>query len=107
MELTDYILAIKVAIVAYIYSDVLTEGDMILNGVFHFLDKRLPEWLFKPVIGCYRCVAGQLALWSFLYIKWDQYGSGFNVGLIANHIFFISLTIFIVWITNKIYRLGN
>lgn len=101
MDLSLYILSLKIAIVAYIYSDVLTEPGMIFNGLFHLLN-RLPEWLFKPLIGCYKCVAGQMALWCYVPIYYSTTSSVLHCA--GNHIFFVSLTIFLTWIINKVYR---
>jgi membrane-bound metal-dependent hydrolase YbcI (DUF457 family) len=117
MEL--FIFSLKLAIVAYIYSDVLTEGGMILNPMYVFLDtwkynkragkKLIPEWLFKPLIGCYKCVAGQMALWSFFVVNYSEYiniKSIFELSvLIGNHLFFITLTILLSCLTQRIHRL--
>jgi hypothetical protein len=117
MEL--FIFSLKLAIVAYIYSDVLTEGGMILNPIYVFLDtwkynkctgkKLIPEWLFKPLIGCYKCVAGQMALWSFFVVNYSEYiniKSIFELSvLIGNHLFFITLTILLSCLTQRIHRL--
>ena len=54
---------------------------------------RMPEWLCEPLGGCEYCVAGQLALWYYLYKNWHEYD-------IIEHILFITLTIFIVEIIN-------
>ncbi len=100
MEINDYILSIKLAIVAFVYSEVLTEPGMALNWLFHLLNK-LPEFLFKPLIGCFKCVSGQMALWVFLYFNWN----GYDLIAFGNHVFFISLTIIASWIVSKIWNL--
>lgn len=65
---------LAVAISAYTYAVILTEPGMILNGVYNWLYRKSyhPEvaagkWWFKPLIGCERCFAGQLANLLFLY----------------------------------------
>lgn len=117
MELSFF--ALKVAIVAYIYSDVLTEPGMILNSLYVKLDtwyvnectgkKMIPEWLFKPLIGCYKCVSGQMALWSFFVVNFSEYmniKSIFELSvLIGNHLFFIMLTILLSCLIQRIHRL--
>ena len=114
-----HIYAFMCAIVGYIYSDVLTEGGMIFNSLYKWLDyqncsgkRRLPEWIFKPIIGCFKCVAGQIALWTYLYINKSNYYLAFcnlnNIDLLINlaasHVYFICITIYITWIVNKVYR---
>ena len=117
MELSFF--ALKIAIVAYIYADVLTEGGMILNPLYVKLDtwrinpcsnkKVIPEWIFKPLIGCYKCVAGQMALWSFFVVNYSEYmniKSIFELSvLIGNHLFFITLTILLSCLVQRIHRL--
>lgn len=102
--------AFACAVVGFTYSQVLTAPGEVLNGLWHWLNKRVGkiEWLFKPLIDCYRCVTGQLALWS----------SAFQLPSMANHFgeartwvtFFaqtattVCLAIFISLILNKIYN---
>lgn len=93
----------SLAVVAYVYSMVLTEPEMILNPWYNFLDKHLSRWpwLFKPLIGCFRCVAGQMAFLHFLfrYLKagsFEDYNAGF-------HIFTICFTILLSQLIHKTY----
>lgn len=87
--------SLMIAIIAFVYSDVLTEPKMILNPLYLELEKILPEQIFKPIIGCFKCVAGQMALWSYIFI--------FDYNFIM-HVFFICLTIYLSKIVCKIYR---
>lgn len=84
-----------VALVAFVYSVILTEGGMILNPWYNFLDRKIGEsWLFKPLVGCYRCVAGQMAFWYYIVkFRYD----------IFEHAFFISFAIFTAIVINKLY----
>ena len=34
-------------------------------GWYENLISRLPEWIYKPLGGCAKCFAGQIALWSY------------------------------------------
>lgn len=65
------------AVIAFIYSDILVQGDMILNPWYKFLEKHLSKkpWLFKPLVDCSKCVAGQVALWSFPFFYKHIYNS--------------------------------
>lgn len=95
-------LAAILAISAYVYSQVLTMPDMILNGWYCFLDKHVGKyrWLFKPLVECCYCVAGQLSLWVFVITNWYEFDvlAGVN---------FICLTIFFTEITQKIWLWKN
>lgn len=112
------ILPLMIAVTAFIYSDVLTEPGMLLNKVYRWLDysdcsnkRRVPEIIFNPLIGCFRCVSGQMALWVFMWNNSSKYMTfcrQFNlydlVNLIAFHIYFMSITIYLTWIISKVYR---
>jgi len=56
-----------IAVVAVVYADILTDTEMLLEGLYGWLRDRLPDWLFKPLIGCSKCFSGQLALWWFIF----------------------------------------
>jgi hypothetical protein len=65
--------------------------------IFHWYRKlicRLPEWLCRPLGGCYRCLTGQICLWYFLFTK------PFNI---VELLFFCSAGIFCSMIWNEIY----
>lgn len=42
-------------------------------GRYGNLLARLPEWLGKPLGGCSKCFAGQLALWSWFYFRYHWF----------------------------------
>lgn len=54
---------------------------MILNWLYNWLwavfknDERTNggHWIFKIIIGCEKCLAGQISLWLFLYLNYQQY----------------------------------
>lgn len=77
IELATLIYFIMVAhflgLVGVVYSIILTEPGMIFFNLYEKLQRKLPVWLFKPVIGCALCVSGQMALWCFmiLYTMFD------------------------------------
>ena len=56
--------------------------------------KRLPEYLYKPLGGCYICFTGQICLWYFIFTKPIN---------IVELLFFISAGILSAMIYNKIY----
>ena len=74
------LLCLACSATGYVYASHLTDGGQILNGWYNFLDRKIgtesdnPQmWLFMPLVGCYKCVTGQMALWSFLYLYWELY----------------------------------
>jgi len=67
------LLAIKCALIAYVYTVILTRPGMLFSGFFSWVSERVAcrpglEWLFKPIILCTHCVTGQLALWGLVFI---------------------------------------
>lgn len=98
-----YLLGLQLALTAYVYSNVLTEPGMILNGLYNWMEEALQaerkgwgQWVFKPLIGCFYCVAGQFAMWGYIV----AYRASYNV---FEHIFFICYTIFTVHLLHLIY----
>lgn len=81
-----FIEAYLISVTAIIYSEVLTDNGMILERLYVLLDK-LPDWLFKPLIGCVKCVSGQIACWYFIFNH--EYS-------LISHIAFMS---FVIWLT--------
>jgi hypothetical protein len=74
-------IAATVSFVAYVYSQVLTMPDMILNKVHNHVDRYFPKWLSYPLIVCFKCVSGQLAFWYYIIRYHDVYSIEFrNIG---------------------------
>lgn len=92
-------LTFAVAISAFVYSNMLTEEGMIFNSLFETLEEKLPEWLFKPLIGCQYCVAGQWSLWFFIYYAIFE-AKDYELYV---HIWFVMQTIFITKIITEFY----
>lgn len=61
------IYSILIACAAVAYSSIITEKYQLLHGLHDFLERKLPKYLFFPLIGCHKCVAGQWGLWLFLF----------------------------------------
>lgn len=102
-------LSLMCAAVAYVYAEVLTNPGEVLHWWYRFMYKlcikvkvkngreaRKEHWLFKPLIGCGKCVAGQMGLWVYLY---DTYANGFQIG---HMVFVISGAILMFLIIKKI-----
>jgi len=90
------ILAIKISIIAFVYAELLTEPGQILNPLFRLL-VNLPEYINKPLIGCSKCVSGQLACWTYLW----YWHSCYNVLM---HLFFICSSIIITWLLSNLKK---
>lgn len=84
-----YLDSILLAIFAWVYVFILTKEGMILAWTWKILGW-FPNWV-QELFGCEYCVAGQAALWYYIY-KYE-----YNL---IEHILFITATIFVVEIIN-------
>jgi hypothetical protein len=96
-------IAFQLAIIAYVYSKILTRPEMILGSVYGFLsqvavDYPSTEWILKPLMLCPLCVGGQLALWTFILYGWLHLEL---VHSIIDLLFFLSITILLVQLLLK------
>ena len=103
------LIAFQIAVIAYVYAAILTRPEMILGDVFGFLtqvavDFPRTEKFLKPVMLCVHCVAGQMALWTLILYGW--FGL-FWVGTVIHVLFFLSVTILIVEILQKLLHGRN
>lgn len=100
--LNELIFAFKCAIIAYVYANVLTDRGQLLSGLWLWLDQRIGKYpfIFNPLIGCFKCVSGQVALWWYLYGVFSKLEYAFNP---FEWVYVICLTIFISLILNFIY----
>lgn len=105
--------SIVIAIGAFVFADILTLTGEAFGKVYGLLDllfdndRRYCEGkamhpVFKMLIGCFKCVAGQWALWTGLFYAWRYYSNG-CFQLVLPHIGFILLSIFNALIVKKIY----
>ncbi len=90
------ITSFSIALVSFVYSVVLTEPGMILNKFYLYLERKLPVLLFKPLIGCGKCVTGQVSIFYSIYYLFE-YEENINIFVI------ISLSIFVFIIIDKLY----
>jgi hypothetical protein len=92
------------AVVAYVYAEVLVKPNMILYPFYKWIcrvwllkikienDKEIEteSWFYNPIIGCYKCVAGQFGLW--VYLVWAIHHSMYRL---EHHVFVVCCTIFL------------
>lgn len=89
---------------AYTYAEILTDHGMILFKVKGFLFKIFKSetnWLYKILIHCAYCVAGQWTLWAYLglaFIGHPYFDLTYDP---FAHLFLVLLTIFNVALIKK------
>lgn len=54
--------ALLISLWAYLFCMPLSEPGEVFGWLRGWLNKRCPEWLFKPLIGCPKCHAGWVAI---------------------------------------------
>lgn len=99
----DYSFSIIIAMIAFVYSVLLTEENALLNGTYN----RLYDWfktderaakgkpvdpIFMLIMYCERCIAGQIAFWFFIYENWIYYFED-PIQALLYHFGFVALTI--------------
>jgi len=81
-----------VVVTAVVYTEVLINPGMILDWWDRFLHKHIKkEWILKPLIDCVYCFGGQLALWTYLVMYYNQYNFVLHVCFIMSVLFIINL----------------
>ncbi len=97
--------ALLVAITAWVYSEPLTEYRQIFNKPYILLE-RLPKFIFYPLIGCAKCVAGQWALLYYLIAckHITLHGLKFTKYNPIHHCLFIGVTICLVLVVHKLLK---
>lgn len=113
-----FILSFLIAVLAYVYTNVLTEPDEILSGWKSWLNNKLNDEerlsnglgyhpLYKVLVHCEKCFAGQVALWVYLILSFETYKDSVFIPkvlffLVFKHVCFITLTILTTIIIKKI-----
>lgn len=115
MFTTDYfIFSILIAVCAFVYTNFLIDtGEVlgewnafvynILGNEERLLNEKGYHWAYKAFVFCERCVAGQISLWSFLMLHFNEYRE-VSFALVLQHILFITLTIFLTIIVKSFYK---
>lgn len=86
-----FLYTLFLAIAAFTYSEILPSPGMLLNNIYDALERKVPAWLFKPLIGCCKCVAGQWALWLYIIFFHQQYNLVMHVWVVLQSVFNVSV----------------
>lgn len=89
-----------IALSAFVFTNILTADGQILQNVQDYLERHLPEKIYKPLIGCELCVSGQWALWFYLYFTLIEQQQKYHWWL---HIWVVMQTIFIARLISYLY----
>lgn len=100
----NYQLPILIGMLGFVYTNILTEPNQIFNGWYKKLykffktDERRAQgkgvhWFFMVIMYCEKCFSGQIALWAFLYLNFNQYFYAFDLMIVLYHLFTIALAI--------------
>ena len=111
------IATIFISISAFVYANILSQPGEVFGKWYGFLnnlfqtDKRIVEGkglhpIFKMIIGCEKCVSGQLAFWFFMAHYYNGYLSGTHSFIynVFEHILFTCTTIFLTTIIKSLYE---
>ena len=100
LNINDIYVAIFLGILGSVYIETLADEEGILSGYYKLLTRLYSKYpyLAKPLGFCQYCMIGQIALWSYVFIYWNEY----DLFHIVKNIFFITLSIFMVDVFQKI-----
>lgn len=110
------------AVIAFVYREILSR-EKILNWWFKFGLRFEKRFFYRPIWGCEKCFAGQLAFWTF-FLNWLSTNFDTNAPFWRFIFFFIpkydktdfnvfvglfsvSLTIFITFLISKTIKKLN
>ena len=107
----NYEISFLIAVFSFVYIVILTEPHQIFNSLYKKLDyffnirgckepRKTKHWLFKIIIGCEKCNAGQIAFWLYGFTNVMEY-TEYPIETFFLHFAFITITIaFTVIITH-------
>lgn len=71
------VIAFMCAICGFVYTSLLTDPDQIFDTLYSCLDRNLKKKghvkLFNVLIGCEKCVSGEMALWTMIFLWLKKY----------------------------------
>lgn len=71
--------AVILGVWGFALADILAQNGHIFSRLNVWAFENLPEWVYKPLIGCSRCIAGQSMLWFVIVYSVQNGGELFNL----------------------------
>ena len=99
----DYEIAILIAVLSFVYTNILTEPEMIFNSAYKWCDRVMPRWLFFPFIHCEKCNAGQIALITYIWEFWPGFYF-YPLETTGHCALFVAFTIFTVYTVKQLWE---
>jgi len=81
---------VVICIAAFTYSDILTRSEMLLDKFDTWAFEKLPWYIYKPLIGCSYCVAGQWLFWYYLIAYFNDYNFFIHIAFTLCGIYLIN-----------------
>lgn len=94
----NYLEPLHIAITAWVFVMFLTNENEPLYFWRRLIEKIPTEYIRNPLVECEYCVAGQLSLWYYIIKYWENYS-------VVENIFFVTTTIFIVELINRVCKM--
>jgi hypothetical protein len=90
------LILIKVSLIAYVFCALGSPG--MIFAWYQRLIYRLPEYLSNPLGSCHKCFTGQVCFWYYLITYFHSYN-------LIDHLFFVSLGIFLSLLYDNLWTL--
>jgi len=91
-----YLEILQISLIIFMFTALGDPGEIF--AWYQKLIDPLPDWLNKPLGGCGKCMAGQVMFWYYIFTH------DYNL---IEHLFYVSLTIFLVNIYSLIWYYEN
>lgn len=85
-----FVLSVFIGQFGAVWGEILSAPGFIFDPYIKLID-RLPDLLKKPLGFCSYCMIGQIALWLFIFLSWDNYSLIIHIAFITNSIFFTDI----------------
>lgn len=110
----NYELAFLFGVIAFVYSNLLTQPEHLLAWWYRFwfdffkgneriMSGKPRHPLFMVIVHCEKCIAGEFALWYYLYHHYNDYDFIYHISFISLSILFASCIrgIYFKYISNE------